>query len=76
MLTVATVAFGALLLAVLAALGRPSEPVSAASLLGAAVRGAGVLSRSSDRRRERLRARTHEGRRPAEEDSPVVVVRT
>jgi Flp pilus assembly protein TadB len=51
----ATTAFVLLLLAVLVRLGRPRGPLAASDLLAAALHGVLVLSRLSDRRRERLR---------------------
>jgi hypothetical protein len=54
----ATTAFLLLLLAVLVRLGRPRGPLAAGDLPGAALHGVLVLSRLSDRRRERLRGST------------------
>ena len=51
----ATVAYAVLLLTVLVLLSRPTSPLTARELPGAALRGVLVLSRLSDRRRERLR---------------------
>jgi hypothetical protein len=57
-LTVATAAFAALLLGLLAGLGRPPAGLTSRDLPAAAGRGVVVLSRLSDRRRERLRPPT------------------
>ena len=51
----ATTAFLLLLLLVLVRLGRPHGALAARDLPGAVVHGVVVLSRLSDRRRERLR---------------------
>ena len=53
----ATTAFALLLLGTLVGLGRPPGPLTAGDLPAAAVRGVAVLSRLSDRWRERLRPR-------------------
>ena len=54
----ATVALVVLVLTVLVLLARPAAPLTARALPGAALQGVLVLSRLSDRRRERLRGAT------------------
>jgi hypothetical protein len=69
----ATAAFALLVLGTLVGLGRPPAPLTTRDLPAAVLRGMAVLSRLSDRRRERLRPGPSHRRRHLAADRAVVV---